>query len=54
MKTRSVAEHSASNNNVPWIPTKRGVMDGIEAVVVGNHDVGVVIQQQGEHVISFL
>lgn len=29
-------------------------MQGVEAVVVGEGDVRVVVQQQGQHVVAFL
>ena len=29
-------------------------MKRVEAVVVGDHDVGVVVEQQREHVVAFL
>jgi hypothetical protein len=38
----------------PWISAKRCVMQGIEAVVIGDHDVGVVLQQQRQHVVALL
>ncbi len=30
------------------------MMKRVEAVVVGDHDVGVVVQQEGQHVVTLL
>ena len=39
---------------VPWISTQGRVVQGVESVVVGQRYVGVVIQQQSQHVIALL
>lgn len=38
----------------PWISPECGVMQGVETVVVGQGYVGVVVQEQRQHVVSFL
>lgn len=39
---------------VPGVPPQRRVMEGVEAVVVGDGDVGAGLQQNGQHVVSLL
>ena len=39
---------------LPWVTPEGGVVEGIEPVVVGDHDVRVVVEQQGQHVVPFL
>ena len=38
----------------PWVASQRGVVQGVEAVAVGQRDVGVVVQQQAQHVVPLL
>ena len=39
---------------LPWVSSKCRVVKGVETVVVGDHDVGGVIQQQCQHVVTLL
>jgi hypothetical protein len=39
---------------LPWVSSESRVMKRVEAVVVGDHDVGVVVQQEGQHVVTLL
>ena len=39
---------------LPWVSAERGVVEGVESVVVGDHDVGVLVEEQGEHVVALL
>lgn len=42
------------SHHLPWISTERGVVQGVESVVVGQRDVGRVIQQNRQHVVPLL
>lgn len=37
---------------LPWISSECRVMKRVESVVVGEHDVGRVIEKEAEHVVS--
>lgn len=39
---------------LPWVSSECRMMKRVEAVVVGDHDVGVVVQQEGQHVVTLL
>ena len=39
---------------LPWVSAERGVVERVEAVVVGDHDVGVLVEEEGEHVVALL
>ena len=45
-----------SNNitNLPRISSECGVVQRVEPIVVGDHDVGVAVQQEAEHVVPLL
>lgn len=38
----------------PWVSTEGRIVQGVESIVVCQHNVCVVVQQQRQHVISFL
>lgn len=38
----------------PRVAPKRCVMEGVESIVVGDHDVSVAFQKEGEHVVTLL
>ncbi|KAJ3653724.1 hypothetical protein Zmor_012961 [Zophobas morio] len=40
--------------SLPWISTESGMVEGIESVIVGQGDIGVMIQQQRQHIVPFL
>jgi len=39
---------------LPGVAPQRGVVQRVEAVVVGDHHVGVPVEQQGQHVVALL
>jgi hypothetical protein len=39
---------------LPWISPESRVMESVESVVVGDHDVGAVVQEEGQHVVALL
>ena len=39
---------------LPWISAERRVVEGVEAIVVGEGDVSRMVQQQRQHVIALL
>lgn len=39
---------------LPWISAESRVVERVEAVVVGDHDVGVLVEEQGKHVVALL
>ena len=43
-----------SDLNLPWVAAKSSVVQGVEPVVIGQHDVSIVVQQQRQHVVTLL
>ena len=41
-------------SNLPWVAAKSSVVQGVEPVVIGQHDVSIVVQQQRQHVVTLL
>ena len=41
-------------HNLPWISSKRSMMQGVESIVIGDTDVRIVIQQQWQDIVAFL
>lgn len=39
---------------LPWISAEGRVVERVEAVVVGDHDVCVLVEEQGKHVVALL
>lgn len=39
---------------VPWVAAQRRVVQRVEAVIVGQRDVGAVVQQQRQHIVALL
>ena len=44
----------ASFSLLPWISAERRVVERVEPVVVGDHDVGVLVEEEGQHVVALL
>ena len=38
----------------PWIASEGGVVKGVESVVVGERDVGIVVDEERQHVVPLL
>jgi hypothetical protein len=43
-----------SELNLPWVAAKSSVVQGVEPIVVGQHDVSIVVQEQRQHVVTLL
>ena len=43
-----------TNELLPWVSPERGVVERVEAVVVGEHEVCRAVEQQGQHVVTLL
>jgi hypothetical protein len=39
---------------LPWVSSESGVVERVEPVVVGDHDVGAVVEEEGQHVVALL
>ena len=39
---------------LPWIPSQSCMVQGIKSIIVGKGDVGRMVQEKGQNVISFL
>lgn len=48
------AQCQQSGLNLPWVATESSVVQGVEPVVVGQHDVSIVVQEQRQHVVTLL
>ncbi len=49
-----LAQINKKTSPLPRVPPERGVVERVEAVVVGDHDVCAPLQQQRQHVVTLL